>query len=72
MYEILKFKILFIIFLIFFPLQSVYAYIDPGTGSYMIQLAIAGLLGGIFTLKMFWKKILLFFKELINKINGRS
>lgn len=33
------------------------AYLDPGTGSYIIQLLIAGLMGGLFLLKTYWGKI---------------
>ena len=31
-----------------------YAYVDPGTGSYLFQLAAAGLLAGMFTVRRFW------------------
>jgi hypothetical protein len=30
------------------------AYVDPGTGSYLFQLAAAGLLAGMFTIRRFW------------------
>lgn len=33
------------------------AYIDPGSGSYLFQLIIAGLLGAGFAIKTFWKNI---------------
>lgn len=33
------------------------AYVDPGTGSYLIQMLIAAILGGMFALKMYWKKL---------------
>jgi hypothetical protein len=33
------------------------AYLDPGTGSYVIQLAMAGLLASMFTLKLYWQRI---------------
>ena len=33
------------------------AFLDPGTGSYLFQLLIAGLLGGVFVLKLFWARI---------------
>lgn len=36
--------------------KDAYAYLDPGSGSFIFQLLIAGLLGGIFLLKNFWKK----------------
>jgi len=38
-------------------------YLDPGSGSLLVQLLAAGLLGGIgIVLKMFWGRIKAFFK----------
>lgn len=34
-----------------------HAYLDPGTGSYILQLAAAGLLASMFTLRMYWTKV---------------
>jgi hypothetical protein len=34
-----------------------HAYIDPGSGSYMLQLAMAGLLAVVFSLKMSWQRV---------------
>jgi uncharacterized membrane protein len=34
-----------------------YAYLDPGTGSYMLQLLIGVLIGAAFAIKFYWKKI---------------
>lgn len=39
------------------------AYIDPGTGSYVLQIAIAFLIGLAFSIKMFWKKIAAFLRR---------
>lgn len=33
------------------------AYLDAGTGSYVIQMVIAGALGGMLTLKTYWRLI---------------
>ena len=33
------------------------AYVDPGTGSYLIQIIIAGVLAAIFVIKGFWRSI---------------
>lgn len=30
------------------------AYVDPGTGSYLFQLAAAGLLAGIYMMRHYW------------------
>jgi hypothetical protein len=35
----------------------VFAYLDPGTGSYLLQLALAGLLGASYAVKHFWARI---------------
>ena len=32
-------------------------YIDPGTGSYVFQLLIGGLLGAAVAVKIFWKRV---------------
>ena len=34
-----------------------HAYLDPGSGSFLIQLLIAGLVGAGFLIKAYWKKI---------------
>jgi hypothetical protein len=33
------------------------AYLDPGTGSYLLQMALAGVFAAAFTLKMYWRKL---------------
>jgi hypothetical protein len=38
------------------------AYLDPGSGSVILQLILASLLGGLFILKTYWKKISRFFR----------
>jgi flagellar biosynthesis protein FliQ len=39
------------------------AYIDPGTGSYVLQIAIAAAVGLAFSIKVFWKKIAAFLRK---------
>lgn len=34
-----------------------FGYLDPGTGSIFLQMSVAGLLGGLFTLKVFWRHL---------------
>ena len=41
------------------------AYLDPGTGSLIIQMAIGALVGGLLALKVFWKRVTGFCKNLI-------
>jgi len=39
----------------------VYAYLDPGAGSLLLQGLIAGLMAALVTLKVFWSRIKTFF-----------
>ena len=58
---------------LFFSLLCVaeaYAYLDPGTGSYMLQLLIASLVGALFAIKIFWGRIVAFFRGLFAKKKG--
>jgi hypothetical protein len=45
------------------PLLSGDSYLDPGSGSVLIQLLIAGLVGAAFVLKASWSKIKGFFSR---------
>lgn len=38
-------------------------YIDPGSGSYLVQMIIAGVLAGLFYFKNLWLKIKSFFTK---------
>lgn len=38
-------------------------YIDPGSGSYLVQMIIAAVLGGMFYIKTIWKRIKFFFTK---------
>jgi hypothetical protein len=49
--------------LVSIPLLSGKAYLDPGSGSVLIQLLIAGLLGAAFIVKASWSKIKAFFSR---------
>ena len=50
-------------------LRLAYGYLDPGTGSYIIQLLIGGLLGGLFAIGLFWKRVIAFVKRLFKPQN---
>ena len=47
--------------------QDVHGYIDAGTGSLIIQFLIAGAVGGLFLIKVFWTKVKAFFSNLFSK-----
>jgi hypothetical protein len=38
------------------------AYLDPGSGSFILQLIIAGIVGAGFVLRGYWSKVVAFFK----------
>ncbi|RLB37336.1 MAG: hypothetical protein DRH12_14490 [Deltaproteobacteria bacterium] len=50
-------------FAVFYTSES-YAYIDPGTGSILFQVLIGFLLGALVAVKMTWRKIVQFFRQL--------
>lgn len=60
-----------IIFLLILPIAA-HAYIDPGTGTYLLNVVLAIMFGATFLLKRFWEKVIGFSKTLVKKINGRK
>lgn len=42
-------------------ITSILLYVDPGSGSYLIQVIIAAILGALFYFKTIWWKIKSFF-----------
>ena len=53
--------------------HTVHAYLDPGTGSYLLQLAIAAILAGLYSVKLFWKNIKSFFQNVFSRgKNGKK
>jgi hypothetical protein len=53
---------------LFAPLLRTQAYLDPGSGSFLIQLLIAGVVGAGFLIKAYWKKI----KGLFNRSEAKK
>ena len=45
---------------ILFP-TPVHAYLDPGSGSMILQLLLAGFAGVAVAIKVFWRRIIAFF-----------
>jgi hypothetical protein len=39
-----------------FP-SAAHAYLDPGTGSVILQVLVAGVLGALFTIKSWWRTV---------------
>jgi hypothetical protein len=42
-------------------MKYTFLYLDPGSGSYLLQVIIAAILGGLMFFKNFWLKIKSFF-----------
>jgi hypothetical protein len=47
--------------------RDAFAYVDPGTGSYVLQMIMAGLLAAAFALKSYWRNITAFLSRLLSK-----
>ncbi len=47
--------------LLFIFAQGAHAYLDPGSGSLILQLILAGLFAALLSVKIFWGRIKAFF-----------
>ena len=54
-------KFLFLIFGLISYTSPVYAYLDPGTGSILLQGLIGGIAAAIAFLSIYWQKVKAFF-----------
>ena len=62
----LGFLVLLLTLFLFFPREA-RAYLDLGTGSYVLQMLVATLLGGVYALKLYWKRVVEFMRGKIMK-----
>jgi len=53
----MKFFIIFVCLSQFFIISSAFAYVDPGTGSYLLQIIIGFVLAGLYALKHYWARL---------------
>ena len=56
-----KLKFLFLIFSLISYTSPAYAYLDPGTGSMLLQGLIGGIAATIAFLSIYWQKVKAFF-----------
>ncbi len=47
--------------------QPAFAYLDPGAGSFMLQMLIAGVMSTMFAIKMYWYRL----KNTIARLLGK-
>ncbi len=58
MHRLIKFRLVVaIVGAVALAPSSAHAYIDPGTGSMVLQAIIAGVVGGLVVIKMYWQRI---------------
>ena len=52
----------------FFTLpETSHAYLDPGTGSIILQAVIGVAVGGLFAVGLFWSRVKAFFRNLFSR-----
>ena len=66
-----KYAVTFVALFAFFcflilPTEA-YAYLDPSAGSFIFQVIMATLLGVIFAIKIYWRKIKSLFADIFSK-----
>lgn len=54
-------------FFYLFTTTPAYAYLDPGTGSLILQALIAGIAAGLTAIKIFWTKISMTWNKILGK-----
>lgn len=59
--------LLLVLLFLSFSTKNAHAYLDPGTGSFILQVLAAGALGGLFAVKTFWGNITTFFSNILSK-----
>ena len=47
--------------------KEAHAYVDPGTGSYLLQIVVAGFLGLLYALKLYWTRLKNFLTSRISR-----
>ena len=59
--------VLFVVAVLLLMSVPAHAYLDPGTGSYVLQIVIGVVLSAAFAVKVFWIRIRTFFGSLISR-----
>lgn len=70
MYHILNLSVFDLVTSLTFPLRKGHLYLDPGSGSFILQIIIAALFGTLFVIKAYWQRIINFFRNLFSKNRG--
>ena len=67
-----SFSVFLTLALVFGTAGDAHAYLDPGTGNYVLQLLLAAGFAAIFSIKMFFKQIKAALHNFLNRNSGRS
>ena len=59
-------RLIFFLFLLVAS-SSLFAYLDPGSFSYFLQIMVMVFVGGVVAIKNFWHNITSFFKSIFKK-----
>jgi len=62
---LMKYSLLLLLFFTFS--LNAFAYLDPGSGSMILQMIIGGIVGAALAIKTYWFKIKEIFKNLFKK-----
>lgn len=60
---------LVVAFLLIVTLKEAHAYIDPGSGSFLLQMLLATVFASIFAIKAFWQRLTGQVSRFFSKIN---
>ena len=63
-------KIIFFLYFFLFT-SSAHAYLDPGTGSIILQAIIGAFAVFFSTIYIFWEKVKIFFRKVFKKDNKK-
>ena len=63
-------KTLFFLYFFLFT-SSAHAYLDPGTGSIILQAIVGAFAAFLSTLYIFWEKVKIFFRKVVKKNNKK-
>ncbi len=53
----MKERLIYLLITLLFSTESAYAYLDPGTGSMLLQGLIAAIAAGLVVIKLYWHKV---------------
>ena len=56
--------LILLLLILWLPARDAHAYLDPGTGSFLLQAVIALVMGALLSLKLYWQQFKSFFARI--------